>query len=348
MITTATEDELAAILRLANDCLADVPVTVLGSGASCAHGISGMWALSQYLIEKVEPLADDAETWDQFKEKLEANNDLEEALQAVAVSSELLQEIVKHTHKLILEDELPIYQRLVSGDLRLGLSSLFEHMFNSTHKVIDVVTTNYDRIAEHAASHAKLRYNTGFSEGTIRQFTGGRSEPKHYSTHANFRCVDISKVHGSVDWFKDSLGNPVGLIDHSMPTCSPLIVTPGTDKYSVTHQEPFRSIITSADAALCSARGFLCVGYGFNDKHIEPKLIQRSAAIQCPVLILARTLRQGAKDFLAEHMHSKVLVFEKCDGGTRAISSNAIDGVLIENEDLWDLEALLKKLGIMG
>ena len=347
MKPVATKDDLAAIFKLASDCLADVPVTVLGSGASCAHGISGMWALSQYLIENVEAKTDDSATWELFKAKLQVNNDLEEALQAVAVSPELLQEIVKHTQQLILNDEMPIYQKLVSGDLRLGLSTLFEHMFDSTHKVINVVTTNYDRMAEHAASHAKLRYNTGFTDGTIRQFKGGKSDPKHYSSAAKFRCVDIWKVHGSVDWFKDSLANPVGLLDHSMPTYSPLIVTPGIDKYSVTHQEPFRSIITSADSALCGARGFLCVGYGFNDKHIEPKLIQRSADIQCPILILARTLRQGAKDFLAEHMHSRVLAFEKCVGGTLAITSEAIDGVVIENEDLWDLDALLTKLGIM-
>ena len=347
MTTLATENELAEILKLASDCLAEVPVTVLGSGASCAYGISGMGALSKYLIENVEPHADDTSTWEEFEEVLSKNSDLEEALQAVSVSSGLLEEIIKNTQKLILEDEMPIYQKLVSGDLRLGLSSLFSHMFDSTHKVIDVVTTNYDRIAEHAASHAKLRYNTGFTQGTIRQFKGGRSDPKHYSNAANFRCVDIWKVHGSVDWFRDSFANPIGLLDRSTANCSPLIVTPGTDKYFVAHQEPFRTIITSADSALCGARGFLCVGYGFNDKHIEPKLIQRSADMQCPVLILARTLREGAKDFLAKHMHSRVLAFEKCDGGTRVITNKATDGVLIENEELWDFEKLLTKLGIM-
>ena len=89
-----------------------------------------------------------------------------------------------------------------------------------------------------------------------------------------------------------------------------------------------------------------CVGYGFSDDHIEPKLIQRSSDMRPPIAILARTLRPGAKTFLSRHMHSRVVAFEKDGNGTRAYTERHKDGVLFQGEDLWSLQGLLHKLGI--
>ena len=58
-------------------------------------------------------------------------------------------------------------------------------------------------------------------------------------------------------------------------TFEPLIVTRGVSKYERTHDEPFRSAIQGADAALDAASSFLCVGYGFRDHHIQPKIVER-------------------------------------------------------------------------
>lgn len=335
-------------LKVASDCIADVPVMVLGSGASCAYGIRGMDPLAEYLMERVAPENSDADSWEAVKAELRRNNDLEEALQKVTVPEHLRRQIVSHTRQMILEDERAIYEKLVTGDTVLGLSHLFRHLFQSTHKVVDVVTTNYDRLVEYAACHAKFRCNTGFSDGALRHFHCQKSDVNHYARQANFRCVDIWKVHGSIDWFQNGAAPPMGLLDHTtLPeTFSSLIVTPGVAKYSKTHQEPFRSVISFADRALSNARGFLCVGYGFSDDHIEPKLIQRSDDLQPPVVILARTLRPGAQKFLEQHMHSKVVAFEKDGNGTRVYTEQHKDGVLFQGEPLWSLEGLLQEMRI--
>ena len=342
------EDEKELALKIANECITEVPVMVLGSGASCAYGIRGMCQLSEYLIERVTPETEDSESWDAFKAELAQHSDLEEALQKVAVSDHLHREIVSHTRHMILEDERPIYDKLVNNEIALSLSRLFRHLFQSTHKVLHVVTTNYDRLVEYAACQAKYRCNTGFTDGALRHFHCQKSETSHYTRQANFRCIDIWKVHGSVDWFQNATTPPLGLLDHTaVPQgFSPLIVTPGAAKYSRTHQEPFRSVIAFADGALSAARGFLCVGYGFSDDHIEPKLIQRSSDMRPPIAILARTLRPGAKTFLSRHMHSRVVAFEKDGNGTRAYTERHKDGVLFQGEDLWSLQGLLHKLGI--
>lgn len=248
---------------------------------------------------------------------------------------------------MILEDDQRIYNEILAGGVTLSLAHLFKSMFRSTHQIIHVVTTNYDRLVEYAACQAGFRFNTGFTDGAVRHFNCQKSDPKHYTRHANFRCIVIWKVHGSIDWFQSD-SEPLGVFDHAtLPeSFSPLIVTPGVAKYSRTHQEPFRTVITNADESLKIARGFLCVGYGFADDHIEPKLISRSRQIQPPVIILAKDLRPGSREFLMKHMHSKVVAFVEDAAGTRAYTEGSKDGVVFAGESLWSLEGLIKKLEI--
>lgn len=345
-----TEDEGRELaLKIASDCISEVPVMVLGSGASCAYGIRGMPGLALHLIKNVAPADDDVETWEAFKTELSQHSDLEKALQLVTVSIDLHRQIVGRTREMILADERLIYDKLLSGEIVLGLSQLFRYLFRTTHKVVEVVTTNYDRLVEYAACQARSRCNTGFSEGALRHFQCQKSDINHYTRHANFRCVDVWKVHGSIDWFQNGSASPVGVFDHAVlpETFEPLLVTPGVAKYSRTHQEPFRSVISFADSALSGARGFLCIGYGFSDDHIEPKLIQRSADVQPPIAILARELRPGAKDFLSKHLHSNAVAFEKEGTGTIAYTSRHPNGIVFPNEELWSLEGLLYKLRIL-
>ena len=347
--TTAEEDALKQALQIASDCISEVPVMVIGSGLSSAYGIRGMGPLAEYLIEHVTPEAADIDRWNDFKHELAQNGDLEEALQKVNVSEHLRQEIVHHTRRMILEDERLIYDKLISGETLLHLSHLFRYLLQSTHSVLNVVTTNYDRLVEYAACHARIRCNTGFTDGAIRHFYCQKSETSRSARPASVRSIDIWKVHGSVDWFKNATTPAVGLLDHAtVPQgFSPLIVAPGVAKYSRTHQEPFRSVIAFADDALASARGFLCVGYGFTDDHIEPKLIQRTSEMRPPIAILARTLRSGAKTFLSKHMHSRVVAFEKEGNGTRVYTERHKNGLLIQGEELWSLDGLLRKLRIL-
>ena len=92
---------------------------------------------------------------------------------------------------------------------------------------------------------------------------------------ARERTVDIWKVHGSLDWFQLDDGQVVSYpLSTKIPEEHiPLIVPPGKDKYSMTHNEPYRTIIASADDKFMKADSYLCIGYGSNDEHIQPKLI---------------------------------------------------------------------------
>jgi hypothetical protein len=59
-ITNKIRDEAIGIAKA---CIKDVPVMVIGSGASAAHGIRGMAALANHLIAEVKPNDSDAPLW---------------------------------------------------------------------------------------------------------------------------------------------------------------------------------------------------------------------------------------------------------------------------------------------
>ncbi|HWA96862.1 MAG TPA: SIR2 family protein [Pirellulales bacterium] len=301
--------------------------------------------LAKYLLANVQVGAADQAAWQQFSAELNRTRDLESTLQAVTLTPASLQHVVRNTRAMILEDDLKVFRQLVLRERAFPLVDLFAHLFRSTHQTISVVTTNYDRLAEYAANLVQSRVNTnvGFTDGYIRNF---RLPVTAQSVHLSRqpRCVDVWKVHGSIDWFIGEDSNPLALpFTNDYPTpLQPLLVTPGVTKYQITHQEPFRTIITQADVALANARGFFCIGYGFNDIHIEPKLVRRAVDLQIPVVILARTLREGAKRFIANCRHDRVLGLERADSGTRAFSTAWPGGIVLPDSSLWELGPFLE------
>jgi len=119
------------IIAQAQKCLEANPVIILGSGASAAHGVSGMPALSDHLITEVSPSTEHLDNWSDFKSSLERFGDLERALQDSQLSEPLLQDVVGKTRALILRDDLAVYDRLIQNHNELPLSRLYRHLFSS-------------------------------------------------------------------------------------------------------------------------------------------------------------------------------------------------------------------------
>lgn len=332
--------ELETIVQLAQRCLETMPVIVLGSGASIPYGVGGMSDLQQHLLSAVSPSPSDKSAWDGFKESLNATSDLEKSLQETTLPENLIRSIVRETRASVLAADLDVFKRLIDNPQELQLSRLFRHLFNSTHTTLSIVTTNYDRLAEYAADAAGFNHETGFSPGFYRSFTSPgtrRHDPDRQ------RTVQVWKVHGSVDWYLDE--NQVALAlpfaEEFPESLTPLLVTPGTTKYEQTHLEPFRSIITQADMALQNAAGYLTLGYGFNDIHIQPKLIQRVRASSAPIVIMAQTLTPNALGFLSDCNTSQFLALEKSESGTKAYYREHPEGIELPGSSLWDFPHFL-------
>ncbi len=328
------------VLKLGQECLAKVPVTVLGSGASLAYGVGGMGELQDHLLRSVVPGAGETEVWERFKIALADTHDLEKSLHLVQLPEGLERRVVIATREMVIAGDRSLLARLVKGELQLPHSRLFQHLLTSTHARVTVVTTNYDRVAEYAADAAGKNHSTGFAGAYWRTFESTRlTAPVPHGV----RQVDILKVHGSLDWFMDEGDNSMSLPDDLMPPerHRPLMVTPGNGKYLATHLEPFRSIIACSDSAFAEARSIFCVGYGFRDMHIQPKLTKRAVTDRVPVVILARTLTPEARQFLKQCKHAAVLGLEQSGVGSKAYTTSAPDGFQIDRP-IWQFDEFLR------
>lgn len=325
------------VIELAQKCLSDVPVIVLGSGASRSYGVGGMSELGDCLKTNVMPIDDDEQkTWERFIADIQDKGDLEGALHRVALPPSLELRVVEETRKLLLRDDQSVFSKIANGMLRLALSDLLRHLLRTANPHIIVVTTNYDRLAEYAADQAGVAHHAGFSHGywrTFSEFPVGKSP----------QWVEILKVHGSLDWFFDANQNPVALPDALPPPTgfTPVMVTPGIGKYQRTHDDPFRTIITKADAAFAAAHSIFSVGYGFRDNHIQPKMRKRITEGRVATVFLARTLSSEIRTFLKTCGNPNYLALEQSGTNTRAYFPQAPDGVEMTGS-MWEFPEFLK------
>ncbi len=326
--------------KQAQDYYGKAPVIILGSGASAAHGMSGMWTLANHLVAHtdISGLSDaEVEAWGEFCQVLNDDVDLETALHQVAVSDELTSRIIKATWMLINSEDSEIFKNSLQNSAMFPLSRLLEHMFKTSLKIINIVTTNYDRLAEYACDQARIHHYTGFTHGFFRQL----ATPTEITSA---RRVNVWKVHGSLDWFQSPLEDTVALSSiQGMPeNFEPQIVTPGTQKYHKTHLEPFRSIINNADAAINEAGSYLCIGYGFNDEHIQPKLMAKCQRQSTPVTVITYGLSESAKRLILGGKAKNYLAIER--GATddqSIIYSSQHKSPLTVEKNIWSLEGYL-------
>ena len=336
--------DIDSIAKIAQNCVQHHPVVVLGSGASVAHKIRGMGALADYLRDNLNVQGQEEDDWTLIRKALANGDGLEEALQQTAAPRSLVKKIVDLTWEAIASDDLMLLQRAAADQESFPLSDLIRALFNSTNNTINIVTPNYDRVAEYASDIAEYIHATGFVPGLIRRREGADAILVLKGKYPA-RTVRIWKVHGSLDWFEDVSGTVVSLplSKHLPDGFSPLIVTPGVSKYKRTHDEPFRSAIQGADSALGEATAFLCVGYGFRDTHIQPKLVERCRQQSVPLVVLARMLTKEARQFLADNGGAAYLAMEEdCEAGTRAYTPETPGGETIPGQKLWSFEEFNK------
>lgn len=339
--------ELENLAKQCQGCAQKNPVIVLGSGASIPHGIRGMSDLAVWLRDSVE--ADEGaevDAWTLVRTALAAGDHLEAALENKTLPHSLVEKIVRRTWDFIAQCDYDLLKSAIKTETIFPLRSLFAGLFRSTNRNLHVVTTNYDRVAEYAADSGGYIHNTGFLPGYLRRADG--AENLIFKQGGNLaRTVTVWKVHGSLDWFSDPHGGVMSLpMTSELPDgLVPLIVTPGVSKYQRTHDEPFRSAIQGADRVLSAATGFICVGYGFRDSHIHPKLMTRCRMHDTPILVAARTLTPEAKDFLQNNAGRHYLALENHDDGTMVYNRENPDGAVVPDGKYWELSALNELIG---
>lgn len=338
-------DELSTIKKQAQEYCAKIPTMIIGSGASAAFGLSGMEGLASHLQDTVVPINDDKTVWNEICTLLKNSQDLESALSEKNLTENLRQQIINATWGLLNTQDIKTFNQSLQKYDYFALGSFLNYCFRTSHNKIEIITTNYDRLIEYACDQENLHWFTGFGHG-YRNIQVNKDVLK--ANNISKEIVNIWKVHGSLGWY-DINGEIVSLgnLEEKPENWIPCIVTPGQDKYQKAYNAPYRDIITASDKAIVESRAFLCIGFGFNDQHIQPKLIARCSKNEIPIIILTRTLTEATKKFLfkSENKPNNFIAIERNEEkeGSMIYSSKRgnPEEALIVTEDFWSLKEFL-------
>lgn len=317
--------------------LENSPLIVLGSGASMPYGLPSMSSLAESI--KSSDIVKDDPNYGTFCALLSSEG-LEKAIDSVSLNEATINAIRTITWENVNSCDLN-YLKSNAFSSPESLVKLFEKVIAPTPNKAVVVTTNYDRLPDYAADGIEASSVTGFEGAYIKKLELPNSSVTTKRIRIRERIVEIWKVHGSLDWFTDAKGKIFSfpLLQEIPAGFLPLIVPPGKDKYSSTHSEPYRSIISEADKAFITAGAYLCVGYGFNDEHIQPKLLAQIANGK-PIVILVRTMTDACKRHIIEAGIRKYLIFERADNSHTKVYGNGWSEIY--DGQFWCLDEFLK------
>lgn len=299
------------LAKLIQKYLENQPVIVLGTGATIPYGIPSMPDLAGHLKTSI---TDKSTEWNSFIHELDRTDDLETALHNTHLPPSLTNIIIETTWKFINQKDLDFYECLIKERVTYNpLRDLLSKLLQSHPKHVKIITTNYDRLAEYAADLAEAYICTGFSGRYLLNFN-----QEYLHSHPKQSRVDIWKVHGSLDWFNknNSLYFSSPLASKIHVNTVPLIVTPGIIKYHHTHLEPFRTVMHEADRAIVQAHCFLCIGYGFNDEHVQPKLIAQVRKGR-PIVTVVKNLTEAGRRLLLDTPLKSIVIEEDSSTHTR-------------------------------
>lgn len=345
--------ELSDLKRQVQDHFRDRLVTVVGSGLSAAEGLPTMGQLDSYLrteVPKHLPTGSEME-WDAVKAELAVGDGLEAALHRVHVSENLEAIILSLTATYVLETEREVIRSAVAGERTLRFAKLLPYLNPRPNDAIPIVTVNYDRLVEISAEMAGWGVDTmfiGARLGILNPEDSKRSfvqsivrRPKGGYRLVYRKRVCVYKPHGSLDWFSSDQGPLFSPLD--LPG-ERLIVTPGATKYRQGYERPFDVHREKANANIDSCNRLLCVGYGFNDDHLQVHLKDKMRA-GTPTLILTRTLTPTAMQLIAQSPGAFAIANNSSDSNESTIVVvTANDSAVISAPPLWDLAVLIDEV----
>lgn len=237
-----------------------------------------------------------------------------------------------------------VFTNIIQSHRRLPLADLLTHLiYNRADTEIGIVTTNYDCLIEYAASQTEAYVNCGCSQSHVGKFIGFDHKNQFTKLKDYEGCVNIYKIHGSLDWFIDDNGKMdcYPNITSIPPQMKPCIITPGTNKYERALEDPHRSLISSVDGLFKEATGYMCIGYGFNDKHIQPNLLKMAIDRNKRILIVTKDLTEKIKSEVIAKAKNYVIVYSDGAQGTKFKSSSETIEIVDETTEYWKLEEFI-------
>ncbi|MBR4918863.1 MAG: SIR2 family protein [Bacteroidales bacterium] len=309
------------IYKCIQDYLNDPPLIIWGSGATIGFGLPSMSKLKEEIGKSVS-------SFDKTCTDLEAELGKEKY-------EPILPEIRKVIRDVVNEADINAKKLLLtSGDDFEGILRLTRFCYGPHPKVMNVVSTNYDRILEYVWGYYGFHFTDGFDQHELSVFDEDNFKDKE--------IINLMKVHGSLNWFD---------VDHEIRKLTtdfgydPVMIPPGKNKYRTTHHSPYRELMQKSDNAIKKASSFLVVGFGFNDEHITP-LVSKKTKTGTPIVVVTMKVTATTERELEK---AKKVIYVEADADIakshiRIIENGSVKSDSIIDGDYWKLNTFMEIL----
>jgi len=314
------------------------PAILVGSGGSIPYGLPSMKDLALKIVDQLQETYRNEDDWKAFVAELESNDNLESALEKITLKEDIHNAIIQTVWEFINKKDKDAFLEFINKGNYPALTLILRKFIQRAGST-NVITTNYDRLVEYSIDFAQGKAETGFYGDYFKTF-------RTVNEGATKRTVNVFKVHGSVDWFRHNSNQNImstsflesgDLID----TYIPLVVTPGNGKYKETHNDPYRTVIAEADKALRSSPSYLCLGYGFNDEHIQPIIIDENRNKNKPLVIVTKSITQKMEELFIRNGNGNCLIISENGSSGTIVHYNKLETELFD-ENYWEIENFYK------
>lgn len=269
-------ENIETVFKLVQKFTENPPLIVWGSGATIAFGLPSMWHLNEALKKELKDF--------------DITNDNLEIELGKDKYEESMPEIKKIIWDTIHEKDIQVLERVLLDNPEFnGVKALIEKLIEAHPKVVNIITTNYDRVLEYILSYNNLPFTDGFNGKMLSTFDNTLFKDKD--------MVNLIKVHGSLNWF--NINDDIRHINCYSDKYEPQIITPSKNKYREAYHNPYRELIQKSDSLIETALSFLVIGFGFNDEHLTPK-IRAKVKKGIPIILLTKEVTNNTKEELKD------------------------------------------------
>jgi hypothetical protein len=284
--------------------------------------------------------------WKKIAVALENGEGLEQAINSESLPDQLGELIALHASECVREDEVVAIEAMVHDNEPGVFARMAAHLARVDSRA-SIITTNYDRLIEVDLALAGVGVDSMFSGHPIgrldeesayqeHEYLEWSTGPRRRQKRAVRPHVQLSKPHGSLDWFTSENG---GIIRTDLPfQGSRKVVAPGGSKYRLGYESPFDVHRERANRAIDRATSLLVVGYGFNDDHLQTHLKPIFASV--PSVMVSYSLTDNARAFLSTNPDAVGIERGQTDDCSVVVCQKR---EIIVDRGIWQLDVLLRE-----